>query len=230
MECCKIWKHFSKNWRLPNRSNPENFNCPSASCWWVKNQVLRFLKSPRCWVKRKQPTESTDYLFKPETGKHDEEIKPVFIFAGSDQILLPFFCRIPFMNRTGMNSCTWLREPIRLSDFMEVPPMLSVFAWLTHHLGNSMFWIKFWPSLFGALNFILIGKIVISQGGKQFALFLLFCCFFFTVFLRVHFLFQPNFLEVFFYTVIALRSDPVFSDHRKQMAIYHCSRCRRLEC
>jgi dolichyl-phosphate-mannose-protein mannosyltransferase len=87
--------------------------------------------------------------------------------------------------------------------FMEVPPLLSVFAWLTQHLGNTMFWIKCWPALFGTLNFILVGKIIISLGGKQFALFLLFCCFFFSAFIRVHFLFQPNFLEVFFYSVIA---------------------------
>jgi 4-amino-4-deoxy-L-arabinose transferase-like glycosyltransferase len=87
--------------------------------------------------------------------------------------------------------------------YMEVPPLLSVFAWFTQHLGNSMFWIKFWPSLIGALNFILIGKMVISLDGKKFALFLLFCCFFLTGFLRVHFLFQPNCLEVFFYSVIS---------------------------
>jgi 4-amino-4-deoxy-L-arabinose transferase-like glycosyltransferase len=87
--------------------------------------------------------------------------------------------------------------------FMEVPPLLSIFAWITQHLGNSMFWIKFWPSLIGSLNLILIGKIVISQGGRKFALFLLFCSFFFTVFLRVHFLFQPNALEILFYSVIS---------------------------
>ncbi len=87
--------------------------------------------------------------------------------------------------------------------FMEVPPLLSVFAWITTHLGSGMFWIKFWPSLFGALNFILVGKLIMDEGAKRFALFLLFCCFFFTGFLRVHFLFQPNFLEIFFYTVIA---------------------------
>jgi hypothetical protein len=86
--------------------------------------------------------------------------------------------------------------------FMEVPPMISVFAWFTSYLGNTMFWIKCWPSLMGALNFLLIGKLVISEGGKMFALFLLFCCFFFTGFLRVHFLFQPNPFEVFFYSVI----------------------------
>jgi hypothetical protein len=32
--------------------------------------------------------------------------------------------------------------------YMEVPPLLSVFAWLTNLLGGSMFMIKFWPSLF----------------------------------------------------------------------------------
>jgi hypothetical protein len=88
--------------------------------------------------------------------------------------------------------------------FMEVPPLLSVFAWITGLFGNGMFWIKFWPSLFGALNFILVGKLIISLGAKIFALILLFFCFFFTGFLRVHFLFQPNFLEIFFYTVIAV--------------------------
>jgi 4-amino-4-deoxy-L-arabinose transferase-like glycosyltransferase len=87
--------------------------------------------------------------------------------------------------------------------YMEIPPLLSVFAWMTRLLGNGMFWIKFWPSLFGSLNLILIGRIIISEGGKYFALFLLFCCFFFSGFIRVHFLFQPNFLEIFFYSVIA---------------------------
>ena len=87
--------------------------------------------------------------------------------------------------------------------FMEVPPLLSVFAWLTHLLGNGMFWIKCWPALFGSFTMILVGKIVISQGGKFFAIFLLFCSFLFSAFIRVHFLFQPNFLEIFFYTVIA---------------------------
>lgn len=82
--------------------------------------------------------------------------------------------------------------------FMEVPPLLSVFAWLTDLFGSGMFWIKIWPSLFGAFNFILAGKIVLSLGGKSFSIFLLFLSFIFGAFLRVHFLFQPNFLEIFF--------------------------------
>src|SRR5664279_2379976 len=68
--------------------------------------------------------------------------------------------------------------------FMEVPPMLSILAWITRHLGNGMFWIKCWPSLFGAFNYILVGKIILSKGGKTFSLFLLFCCFIFSAFIR----------------------------------------------
>jgi hypothetical protein len=87
--------------------------------------------------------------------------------------------------------------------FMEVPPLLSVFAWFTNLFGTSMFWLKFWPSLFGALTYFVVGKIILSFGGKVFALFLALLAFIFSAYLRVHFLFQPNFLEIFFWTMIA---------------------------
>src|ERR1700759_669226 len=86
--------------------------------------------------------------------------------------------------------------------FMEVPPMLSVFAWLIHILGDGMFWIKLVPSLFGAAVFIVAGKIVQSLGGKNFALILLFLSFIFGAYLRLFFLFQPNPPEVLFWTLI----------------------------
>lgn len=87
--------------------------------------------------------------------------------------------------------------------FMEVPPLLSVFAWLTHVLGGGMFWIKLWPSLFGIATFVIAGKIVLSLGGRSFALWLLFLSFTFSAYLRLFFLFQPNPPEVFFWTLIA---------------------------
>jgi hypothetical protein len=87
--------------------------------------------------------------------------------------------------------------------FMEIPPMLSIFAWLTHLFGDGMFWIKFWPDLFGALTFIYTAKIVQKLGGGAFAIFLAFLPFIFGVYLRLFFLFQPNTPEVFFWTMIA---------------------------
>jgi 4-amino-4-deoxy-L-arabinose transferase-like glycosyltransferase len=119
------------------------------------------------------------------------------------KFLIPFFLQHPIYE-PHRDEFLYLAEGAHPAlGFMEVPPMLSVFAWINLHIGNNIFWIKFWPSLFGAFNLILVGKIIISRGGKYFALFLLFCCFFFSAFLRVHFLFQPNAPEVFFYTVIA---------------------------
>lgn len=86
--------------------------------------------------------------------------------------------------------------------YMEVPPLLSWFAWLTHALGGSMFWIKCWPSLFGAATLYVCGRLVLLAGGKAFALWLLFIGFVFSVYLRVFFLFQPNPPEVFFWTML----------------------------
>ena len=87
--------------------------------------------------------------------------------------------------------------------FMEVPPLLSIFAWLVHICGDGIFWIKFWPSLFGALNYIIIARLIVSLGGKSFALFLGFLLFILGAYLRTHYLFQPNFLEIFFWSMIA---------------------------
>lgn len=87
--------------------------------------------------------------------------------------------------------------------FMEIPPMLSLFAWLTQLFGNGFFWIKFWPSLFGALTYVVTGRMILSLGGKYFALVLAFLAFILSGYLRMHYLFQPNFLEIFFWTMIA---------------------------
>jgi hypothetical protein len=87
--------------------------------------------------------------------------------------------------------------------FMEVPPLLSVFAWLTNIFGDGVFWMKLWPSLFGSLTYIIVGKIILSLGGRSFAIFLAFLPFVFSVYLRLFYLFQPNFLEVFFWTMLA---------------------------
>ncbi|MCU0404536.1 MAG: glycosyltransferase family 39 protein, partial [Chitinophagaceae bacterium] len=86
--------------------------------------------------------------------------------------------------------------------YMEVPPLLSVFSWLTFHLGNSHFLVKFWPALFGAGTFFLCGHLIIKLGGNLYALLLFFCAFILGAYIRLFFLFQPGFLEVFCWTGI----------------------------
>jgi hypothetical protein len=119
------------------------------------------------------------------------------------KIILPYFLQHSFY-QPHRDEFLYLAEGHHLAwGYMEVPPLLSVFAWLTHLLGGGMFWIKFWSTLFGGLTFLLAGRIVLSIGGKAFALFLTFLPFVLDGYLRLFFLFQPNFLEVFFWTAIA---------------------------
>ena len=125
------------------------------------------------------------------------------LFLALIKIILPYILQNPgyephrdeFLYLAEGNHMAW--------GFMEVPPLLSVFAWLTHILGGGIFWIKLWPSVFGAATFVVAAKIIQSLGGKNFAVFLLFLPFIFGVYLRLFFLFQPNTPEVFFWTMIA---------------------------
>ncbi|MBV9961869.1 MAG: glycosyltransferase family 39 protein [Parafilimonas sp.] len=119
------------------------------------------------------------------------------------RIIIPYLLQNP-VYEPHRDEFLYLAEGHHLAfGFMEVPPMLSVFAWLTHFFNDGMFWIKLWPSLFGAATFIVAGKIIESLGGKSFALILLFFSFLFGAYLRMFFLFQPNAPEIFFWTMIA---------------------------
>ncbi|HKB43603.1 MAG TPA: glycosyltransferase family 39 protein, partial [Chitinophagaceae bacterium] len=119
------------------------------------------------------------------------------------KLITPFFLQDSFY-QPHRDEFLYLAEGHHMAwGYMEVPPLLSVFAWLTNFFGGSMFWIKLWPAMFGAFTFLLVGKIVLSFGGKVFALILAWLPFMLDGYIRLFFLFQPNFLEVFFWTLIA---------------------------
>lgn len=119
------------------------------------------------------------------------------------KIIIPYFLQHP-VYEPHRDEFLYLAEGRHLAwGFMEVPPLLSVFAWIIHLFGDGMFWIKLVPSLFGAATFVIAGKIIQSLGGKSVALVLLLLAFLFGAYLRVFFLFQPNPPEIFFWTMIA---------------------------
>lgn len=131
-----------------------------------------------------------------------KEYRILYVLAAI-KFILPFILQNHYYE-PHRDEFLYLAEAHHLAwGYMEVPPLLSVFAWVTDLFGTSMFWLKFWPSLFGTFTFLITGKIIISFGGRLLALFLGFLPFIFGAYLRVHFLFQPNFLEIFFWTMIA---------------------------
>ncbi|MGX5683787.1 glycosyltransferase family 39 protein [Chryseobacterium cucumeris] len=81
--------------------------------------------------------------------------------------------------------------------YLSVPPANSWIAWIIKMFGNSMFWVKFFPALFGALTIVLTWKVVEELKGSLFAKILASTGILFSVLLRVNMLFQPTSLEIF---------------------------------
>ena len=69
-----------------------------------------------------------------------------------------------------MDPAEWRGLSLTMPLKREAPPLLSVFAWLTNMLGGAMWAIKVWPSLVGALTYVLVGRLVLHLGGRWFAL------------------------------------------------------------
>lgn len=84
--------------------------------------------------------------------------------------------------------------------YLSVPPVTSWISWLIKLLGNSVFWVKFFPACFGALTMLVVWKTIETLKGNLFALMLGMTCILFSVLLRLNTLYQPNSLDVLCWT------------------------------
>ena len=87
--------------------------------------------------------------------------------------------------------------------YLENPPLVGLLARFSAWFGGSFIAIKIWPALFGALTLIVTSAIAREFGGKLFAQSIAATGILFSAYMRVHFLFQPNFLDIFFWTLAA---------------------------
>ena len=86
--------------------------------------------------------------------------------------------------------------------FQSVPPFTSWISYIILFLGNSVFWIKFFPALFGALTIYVVWKAIEALNGNTFALVLGATCVLFSALLRLNILYQPNSFDVLCWTSI----------------------------
>lgn len=86
--------------------------------------------------------------------------------------------------------------------FHSVPPFTSWISWIILQLGNSIFWVRFFPALFGALTIAIVWKTVESLKGNLFACLLSATALICSALLRLNILFQPNSFDVLCYTLI----------------------------
>lgn len=86
--------------------------------------------------------------------------------------------------------------------FHSVPPVTSWISWLILQLGNSVFWIRFFPALFGALTILVVWKTIESLKGSLFACFLAALGLTLSTLLRLNILYQPNSLDILCWTLL----------------------------
>lgn len=80
--------------------------------------------------------------------------------------------------------------------YLSVPPVTSWFSYIILLLGNSVFWVKFFPALFGALTLLTVWKTIALLKGNLYALILGSLCVLFSCLLRLNMLYQPNSFDI----------------------------------
>ena len=86
--------------------------------------------------------------------------------------------------------------------YTTVPPVTGLISYIIQLLGNSVFWVKFFPALFGALLIWVVWKIVEELNGGIFALILASLSVLFSAFVRINILYQPNSLDFLCWTLL----------------------------
>lgn len=86
--------------------------------------------------------------------------------------------------------------------YTTVPPVTGWISFLILSLGKSVFWVKFFPALFGALIIVLVWKIIEELKGNLFALVLGATGVLCSALLRINTLYQPNSLEYLIWTLV----------------------------
>lgn len=100
--------------------------------------------------------------------------------------------RDEFLHLDQANHLAW--------GYTSVPPVTSWISYLIKILGNSIFWIKFFPTLFGALTIVVVWKTIEELQGNRYALFFGASCITFSVLFRLNTLYQPNSFDVLCWT------------------------------
>ena len=117
------------------------------------------------------------------------------------KFLIPYLC-INSTFELHRDEYLYLADADHLAwGYIEMPSMLAVMGYISKLLGGSFYAVYLWGSLFGALTIIVIGKIVIELKGSVYAVFIACLAFLCSGYLRMNILFQPNFLDGFFWTL-----------------------------
>lgn len=87
------------------------------------------------------------------------------------------------------------------AGYLSVPPFTAFLALLIKWLGGGVFWVRFFPALFGALTMLVIWKLVELLKGGEYAQGLAAFVFICSAMSRINMLYQPNSFDVLSWTL-----------------------------
>jgi len=88
------------------------------------------------------------------------------------------------------------------AGYISVPPLTSWIAFLIKLAGGDVFWVRFFPALFGAFTLIVIWLMVEQLKGGLLSKIFVSTIFIFSVFARINILFQPNSFDILAWTCV----------------------------
>ena len=88
------------------------------------------------------------------------------------------------------------------AGFISVPPFTSWVSLIINLLGGGIFWVRFFPALFGAFTLIVIWLTIEQLGGTILTQLLAGTVFIFSVFVRINILYQPNSFDILAWTSV----------------------------
>ncbi|MFC3560872.1 glycosyltransferase family 39 protein [Pedobacter jamesrossensis] len=106
------------------------------------------------------------------------------------------------------------------AGFTSVPPLTSLFSIIIKFLGNGIFWVRFFPALFGASTMVFAWLIVERLKGSLYAKCLLAVAFVCSVFIRLNILYQPNSFDVLAWTAMFYCLISYFENNKPKYLYY----------
>ena len=133
--------------------------------------------------------------------KRQEAYWPLILLLAIIKFVLPVFLQDP-LYELQRDEYLYYQQGLHFDlGYLENPPLLSYLGMISSWFGGSTASIKLWPCLFGAATVVVTCLIAVEFGGKLFAQFLAGLGVIGCAYMRVHYLFQPNFLDIFFWTL-----------------------------
>lgn len=88
------------------------------------------------------------------------------------------------------------------AGYLSVPPFTAFLSLLIKWLGGGIFWVRFFPALFGALTMLMVWKLVELLNGGWYAQALAAVVFICSAMSRINMLYQPNSFDILSWTLV----------------------------